>query len=288
MATRPQTSALTTPKVSDDEITKFLQSQGYIPEGNGSSLQRMQVNGTTFIAGDDVYTYNARTNQPAFVARIVRRVEQFQGLWWTEDHARLGNRPHLAGQYSKSYFDNPEQARERNQFGDSCRECVFGPFLKQVPDDLSKCQWRGDLERQIIGPSGQLDGTEPIWSLTLSTTAMIEFVGTKRAKTAGSVSDYNFLHKLAKLGADENPDNPSQGMFRAFRAYENGGVVVEARLPTQTSQDGSRKWQVPSFEPIAIVDFEETEALAIEAAADDPDKRNSEPVNVTPDTELPF
>jgi hypothetical protein len=261
------TSALALPQLTDADFTRALAEAGLIQSGPVSGVRRMQIDGSSFVAGDDIFVYNQATKQPAFTARLVGPLVQYQGFYFTEQEARIAGRPNMIDKFCKSFFDVPTQARKFAEDGTSCPECPFGPFLKETLTG-KKCQWRADLELQIMPPSGQLTGDEQIWLLNLSTTSVIEFVGTARNQPAGSVSDLNFLQKLARMGAETTPDNPQQGAIRAMRAYQLGGVVAAFRLLSAQNTDGSIKWRVVSLDPVTFVDMPEPEeAPALAAAA---------------------
>lgn len=256
-----QTSAVAKTTVSDAELTAALREAGVIQEG-GTSNPRIKVSGSTFVVGDDVFVYNHKNEQPAFLARLVEPVEEYQGFWFDEQHAELAKRPEIANHMCKSYFKVPTQAKKFSETGYPCGECPFAPFLDSVTG--KNCGWKGDLRLQVIPPSGQLTGDEPIYVLSLSITGMIEFVGTRKNPTGGSASAFNFMHKLARMGTESEADNPSLGLMKALTSYKNGGVVVAAKLLPMQNANGSNKWVVPSFDPVAIIDV--PEAASIEAA----------------------
>lgn len=290
------TKELAVVNMDDAAITAALQGRGLVQETPQN--YRMKIDGSTFIAGDEVYL--GRKDEPAFTARLVGPVAQYQAFYFTQDAAQIANRPDIADQFCKSFFDIPEQARRHAEDGTACGTCPFMPFIKDPPftgepPAPRKCQWRGDIGLQIIPESGQLAGDEPIWTLSLSTTGIIEFVGTGKNPTAGSVSDYNFMHKLARLGTRKTPENPMAGLAAAIEAYNAGMVVVEGRLLTAQNASRSQTWRVPSFEPIEFFAPEATDtpaAIAAEVFAED--LADGEPRNVTPaesdqlQSDLPF
>jgi len=260
------TTAVALPMLTDDEITRALRAGGVIEQA--SQTNRIKVDGAMFIAGEDMFPYNAAKPEPAFFARLVGPLRQYQGFYFDEDNARYANRPDIQDKFCKSYSDIPEQARKVAEDGTNCRDCPVNPFVSDPPFG-KKCSWRGELELQIIPESGQLTGDEPVWLLDFSTTSVIEFVGTKKAPTAGHVSPYNFMHNLAKLAATQaaqSGDDPGTAVLRAIDSYNRGGVVGGFRLLGASSTDGSMKWRVISVEPIQIIDLDpEPEAPALEA-----------------------
>lgn len=262
-------TAVALPILDDNAITKALRQSGAIEESMGGA--RIRVDGSMFIAGEDMYPYNPAKKEPAFVGRLVGPMVEYQALWFDADHAKYANRPDIQDKYCKSYFNEPTQNRKFSQDGTECAECPFHPFVKD-PVFGKKCQWRGDLELQIVPESGKLEGNEPIWTLSFPTTSVIEFKGTKRDPVRGNVSQFNFMHKLARFASSQaatKGEDQGQAILRAIESYHNGGVVAEFRLLGNTSDDNARTWRVISLEPVYILDVQA--APAIEAGTDSSD-----------------
>lgn len=279
-ATPTDTSAMvaTTP-LSDDDLTALLRQSGAIADAPQGS-NRIKIEGSNFIAGEDIYVYNTATKKPAFIARIVEPMEELQQFWFDTQHAQYANRPDIQDRMCKSYFNKPDQERNRSEDGTDCHSCPFGPWVKD-PAFGKKCQWRGDLRIQIIPPSGMLMGDEEIWTLNFPTTSVIEFKGTAKAPQSGSVSPTNFMHKLAQLArknAVAAKEDEATAVMKALKAYYNGGVVAEFRLLPMSNAQGNNTWRVISLEPIQIVDIEENPALEAGTPTDSTD----------PNQELPF
>lgn len=285
MTARQQPTSAVAPVVDEAQITALLRGAGAIAAPSEGGIKRMQIDGSTFVAGDQLYPYNARTKAPAFTARIVEPVIEYQGFFFDKPHAEYASRPHMEGKFCKSYFDVDGQRREYAEDGTKCRECPVMPFLKTEDTPLGrKCQWKADLRLQIVPDSGELTGEEPVWVLTLPTTSVIEFKGTAREPVKGALTDKTFMHKLALLAVQQNADNPDLAVLKALTAYHQGLVVAQFRLPRATSADGSRTWPVIVADPIFIGE-PDPEAPAIEAGPAEP--RNVTPSSTQPDN-LPF
>jgi hypothetical protein len=250
--------------LTDEEIGDILRGGGYI-DAAASDFNRMKLDGSTIVAGDDIFIYNPKKpDVPAFQAQIVQPPEEYQGKWFNAEAAQIANRPDIADSMCKSYYDNPQQARKYSEDGASCDACPFHPFHKSAMPgtDQAKCSWKGDLRLRIIPENGELTGEEPVWTLTLSTTGMIEYRGASREPQKGSVSEYNFLYQLSRLAeskAEEWGVTPKQAVMMALNAYQAGGVAANVRVLRATNDEGSRSWSVPSFEPFHI---EESFAVA--------------------------
>jgi hypothetical protein len=251
-----------------DEVTKILQGLGVL-EVQRSEFHRIKVDGAVFDVDGTPYVSNPRTNSPAFVARIVAPPEQYQALWHDIELATALDRPSAIDKFCKSHFNNPDEARKVSDLGFSCEACPVAPW-KRDNEYGKKCAWKGDIQLQMVDPAtGQFftkdeDGKtvpdDTIYTLTLSTTAMIEWQGTSRDPKAGNVSPFNFIHKLANYGMEQS-DDPNAGIVAAINALGLGLVVAEWRSLKASSSDGARTWYVPSATPIMILDYEEVPQL---------------------------
>jgi len=151
----------------------------------------MKTSGTNFVTDDDMWMTNTKSGEPAFVARLLNPPVQYQAFYFNAADAAEAGRPEMEKRFCKSHYDNPNENREFGTNGASCRACPFNPFGNKRP----KCSWKGDIAFQIIPDDGVLKGDEPIYSLTLSTTGMIEYRGTRKDNVGGSVTDKNFMHR---------------------------------------------------------------------------------------------
>lgn len=261
------TNAVAVATLTADEITALLQGAGVVDTAN-NTFNRMKVDGSMFVAGDEVYPYNPVKGEPAFIARIVAPPDQYQGFWFNEKTATFANRPDMANRMCKSYYDVPNQARKFSENGASCDACPFNPFRPAPLEGEGHCQWKGDLNLQILPPDGVLTGEETIWTLTLSMTGMIEWRGTRKNPSSGSASEFNFMHKLANFAVSQAAEwgvTPQEAIATALTSYNLGGVAAEFRLVRQQSDDKSRSWNVVSATPIYVEPLTEDSAPAIEA-----------------------
>jgi hypothetical protein len=285
-AAEPQLPAV----FNDDMFTAALREHGFLSAAGGSSdFNRIKVSGQNFVYGTDekgndniIASYNPVTKEPAMYVRIAGQPTEYQKAWFDKDGAlaRAVGRPEMAGKMCKSHFDDPNEARKFAMDGTSCDTCPIHPFVPkdQLPEEAKgkKCAWNADVEFYILDK--QPDGTlkqedDTLYTLSLSTTGVIEFKGSSSKKTsplAGSVSDMNFMVKLAKLGMEKWGE---PGILKAMSYFNLGGVVAELRSLPASSGDGAFKYNVTSFNPIDILEIEEATALPGPAAVegDDPD-----------------
>ena len=264
---RPATKAVALAAPSADEITKILQGMGAL-ETPSTQYNRIKVEGSIFTIDDEPFVYNPKTDAPAFTARIVNSPDQYQSLWIDDNSAKILDRPELAGRFCKSHFAIPTEARVFSETGYSCKECPAAPFVKNSPlENGKRCQWKGDVELQLVDPAtgqfrtitdpstGEIMPDERVWTLTLSTTAMMEWQGTAKDGAAGNVSQYNFMHKLALYGIENFPDLDTSSAIRAaINALGEGRVIAEFRSLRAENKEMGRTWTVPSATPTAILD----------------------------------
>ncbi len=279
-------SAVALPTLSAADITALLRGAGAIDDA-GSTFNRMKVDGSMFTAGDQVFPYNPNTGAPAFIGRLIGPPEQYQGFWFGEKAAIFANRAEDANSMCKSYYDEPSQARKFSEHGNSCEACPFQPFHTPPPDMGGKCSWKGDIGLNIVPADGVLTGTEEEWTLTLPTTSMIEFRGTRKAPTAGSVSELNFMHKLALFAQDHAQEwgfnTVEEAVGAALTSFQLGGVAAEFRLLRAQNEDRSRSWNVISLTPVWVnTDFENLQQLG------DGTDNGTEPVPEPTEDDIPF
>ena len=255
---------------SADDITAALQSAGAIDEET-EQIERVKLDGSTFVATDDnIWVSNPKTQEPAFVARIMGPPAQFQAFWFTPELAAQAGRDDMAaGGFCKSYYDNPAEAREHGTNGASCRSCLFNPF----GDSRPKCSWKGDIQFQVVPEDGTLTGEETVYTMTLSTTGMIQWKGTRKAPNAGSVTDKNFMFGLAELALQNSVEwgqQPQEAIRTALNALNEGLVAASFRIVRATNENNGNTWSVPVIEPVHIEVPSVEAAPAIEAGTEDP------------------
>lgn len=275
--------------LTDEEVTALLRGAGVIEEPTSFGYLRAKVSGTTFTIGDDIFVYNPKTKQPAFIAQVVEPPKEYQARYFDPEKPgdmqllEMMDRQHLAGEFCKSYFDEPTQAREKNQFGDSCRSCLINPFVprNKVPEAANgkKCQWRGELLIRVLDSDRKATGEEVVL-LDLSSTAMQEWKGFASDPEKGYTGEPTFMHKLARLALEKWPDEPKTAIFKALTALRLGGVLAEVRALPQ-SVNGNN-FSVVSLTPIEILDELTEERTALPAAD------ASANADVATDDDVPF
>ena len=248
--------------LSPEEITAILAGMGAVDE-EAEQFNRIKVDGTNFVSDDDIWMTNPQTNEPAFTARLLAPPVQYQSKWFDAESAAYADRPDMAkGGFCKSHYDNPQENREFGTNGASCRACVFNPF----GDGSDKCSWKGDVQFQIIPDDGVMQGDETVWTITLSTTGMIEWRGTRKNQTGGTATDKNFMHRLAELSLQMSPEwglEPNAAIMQGLTSLNGGGVAAEFRAIRVTNEKSGRTWSVPSLNPVHIelLTADETEQI---------------------------
>ena len=172
------------------------------------------------------------------------------------------------GGFCKSYYDNPAEAREHGTNGASCRSCLFNPF----GDSRPKCSWKGDIQFQVVPEDGTLTGEETVYTMTLSTTGMIQWKGTRKAPNAGSVTDKNFMFMLAELALKNAVDwgqSPQEAIRTALNALNEGLVAAAFSIKRAMNESNGNTWSVPVIEPVHIEVPSVEETPAIEAEVTD-------------------
>lgn len=236
-------------------LDSVLQRTGAI-EPPRESINRIKVDGPNFIAEDDAWQTPVRGDAPALICRIVKPIEEYQAKWFTDSDADKADRPDMAGgKFCKSRFLVPGEAREYGTGGASCRSCPFNPFERGVPN---KCAWKGDLNIQPFPPGDdpELTGEEPIYTLTLSTSAMFAWKGPSREGEKNFISE---LCRYAVINAQElygitvtSEDTAELVSNRALGALAAGNVAAELRSIKRVDEARGREWYIPVFTPIHI------------------------------------
>jgi hypothetical protein len=261
--------ALQTDTFSADDITAILQEAGAVDE-QAEKFNRIKVDGTNFVSDDDIWMSNPKTGEAAFTARILDNPVQFQSFWFTPEDAATYERPDMVkGGYCKSYYDNPQQAREVGTNGASCRACPVNPFQK---DNYPKCKWGGDLQLQLIPEDGVMKGDEPVHTMTLATTGMIQWRGTRANPSGGSVDGTNnFQFLLAQLALAKAPEwglTGPQAITAALTSLVGGGVAAEWRIHRVTNEESGNTWSVPAATPVHIELLTDDSTKQVEAEAE--------------------
>lgn len=253
------TRAVVPSTISDADVTAALRQAGFIEPESQSNFNRVTLNGYMFTFADgDVKMSNPKKGTPAFRCRILGPVLEYQAIWIDDVLAGKIDRPGDTG-FCKSYFADPSQARKRSESGHDCNACPVGPWVKKdaLPTDskgqAKRCAWKGDLSFQLVDDDGTISDPT-VHTLSMSTTSVIEFKGTAKETVKGSVSEHNFLRKVAHFGMQHNPENPNKGLMDALTAYGMGGVIADVSALYAESDDRSINWTVASFTPVDIID----------------------------------
>lgn len=248
--------------LSNDELTALLQQAGWAEQRTGEAPTRLKLDGNMLVTPDgEMFLYNPKhPTIPAMVVRIVKPPEEYWGMYISEANAAAFGDPSLGNTFSKSYVvaDAGRRIWPSDQAFDALKAAnLFDEYGKPV-----KPSWKADMELQIIPDDGQLKGDEIIYTLTLSTTSLIEFKGTSRAPEAGSVSDMNFIRKLS-LFAIENDEsgNPTTAVLNALTSLTLGGVAAEVRIARAENKEKGMSWSVIVFSPIHIEPMQQGDRL---------------------------
>jgi hypothetical protein len=267
------------PTMGQDEWTAALQQAGLI--NVSASKNRLTVKGTNIMLGDKmVAAYNQMTKEPALYVRLMGRPREEQALWFDDlenagrpdSNAMLAKAigrdgsvegvPSIVGKFCRSHFDIESENRRFAEDGTSCDLCPVGPWVpkENLPPEAKgkRCAWRGEVEFQIMNKTDA--GWEPadptVYKMNLATTGIIEFVGPSKNPMAGSVSEFNTMALIGKIGYEKWG---KEGVLKARTMLDLGGVICELHILPASS--GAMAWNVPSFRPIEIIEQVEHPAL---------------------------
>lgn len=287
------------PALSPEAIKAALIEHGLVqPASAGSEITRIKMTGNNFSIDDDIFAvYNPVKKDPAFRVQIVDAPKVHQQLWFTPELARLTGHTELLermgdnGMFCKSHEDEPSEALKVSENGYECRGCPVNAFVPQdqlpVLEDGSrakKCSLGADLDVRILDDDGAL-ADETVYTLSLSSTALVEFRGGSGrkadpskgysgiiAKSRHDSDDQNFYTKLILLGAEK-------GLTPAatLTALRMGLVLAEVRSLPATNDKGSFNWNVMSFTPIDILEAATDKALDTSEATDGPNEESGLP-----------
>lgn len=263
-----------------DELMDLLGQAGMLPKGGDSSFRRMQLVSGILVTDPD--SPNEERWPPdktglAMRVRIVRPVKYYSAIFFGEQveinangafskfDARDIGRPELNGKFAKKYDDTQDQANDEWSNLEA-----YEAFAHQTGQ---RGQFKGDIDLQIVPDSGEMTGDEPVFTLSLSTTACLDFRGTTKNRDGGIVQDKNFIIQLSELAAEQaikdggDKDVQRKAILDAFTAYRLGGVFAGLYVLTATNTDKSRSWSVPAFKPFHIELGQEAPALPDPSAA---------------------
>lgn len=251
MSAKPQPSEDKTMMVATEltaaELTALLQKAGWAEQSVTDAPMRMKLEGSTLTTPDgEAYMYNPmKPSIPALTVRIVKPPEEYYAYWIDDEKARLIGQPELAGSYSKKWIHHDPERRVWDSDG----------VYDQLKSLGLKAQWRAEMAVQVMPQNGALTGDEPIYLLDLSATSVAEFKGSWTNSEGGSVSEINFIRKLAKLALEQaaaNGEDQERALLNALTSLTLGGVVAEVRIIKAENKELARMWYVISFDPIHI------------------------------------
>lgn len=238
--------------LSAEELMDILAKVGAVDEKReGYGAIRMKVTGNIFQTDDDVWMSNPKTNEPAFVARLLGPPEQYQAFWFDKARAERAGRPEMADRFCRSRYDHPDEAREYGTNGAPCRSCIFKPW----GEERQHCAWKGDLRFQMVKEDGVMTGDEPVYEISLSTTSMVEWRGAGKDRKKGSATDKTFVLKLGDFMqnlAAEWEVSPQEAVELGWVALNEGLVAAEFRIVQQTNEELGRTWSVVSLTPVFV------------------------------------
>jgi hypothetical protein len=258
-----QTGVSIAKTLSKEELTALLQREGWAEKASGDNYPRMKLDGQMLTTPEGgMYVYNpAKPAIPALTVRIVRPPEEYWAIWIDGSVARGISRPDLEGTFSKSYI-HPDPDRKVWPSDEVYQELRSTDGLTDDRGNPVKPSWKGDILLQIIPDEGMLTGDEPVYLLTLSTTSLIDFKGTSRAPSEGSVSEDNFITKLSNFAQSaEGVTDPAKAVLDALTSLSLGGVAAEVRILRAENKERGQTWSVVVFDPIHVEPMDDVPAI---------------------------
>ena len=238
--------------LSHEDLMALLGQTGAIPQG-GTEYHRLTLKGGMLVT-DDGEIFPPKKDGPAMTVRIVKPPVYYNAFYLTTEEGRDNfdatafGRADLNGRFCRKYDDPAEQQADTNPANE-----LFDQIAAATGQRGS---FKADVQVQIVPPSGELTGDETVYTLTLSTTSVFEWRGSTRDKEGGSVSEFNFMVKLAKFaqaqaeaaGADEI--GQKKAILDAMTSLRLGGVIADL-YPLQ-AEDKNRTWTVIAWEPVHV------------------------------------
>lgn len=252
-AAAPATTAVVPASLSHDDLMALLGQAGAVAQGG--EFHRLTLKGGV-LETDDGQMFPPRKDAPSLTVRIVRPPVYYNAIFLSDkpengsfDAGEIG-RDDLNGRFTRKYDDPNEQANDQNP-----ANAIYDEVVRLTGQ---KGSFKADVQVQIVPESGVLTGDEPIYTLTLSTTSVFEWRGSSRNQDGGSVSEKNFMVKLAELaltqaveaGGDETAQKTA--VLNALTSLRVGGVVADVSLLRAEDDKKTRTWWVVSFTPVHI------------------------------------
>jgi len=251
-------AALTVGNPVDDQlaINAALAEMGLIQIGEGGSIARVKISGNSFEFPDgEIFPSNQKTKAPAFYGRLLDVPLEYQALYFEEEDAQMVNRPEIAKRFCKSHYYIANQMGNVAEDGTNCRTCPVNPFTDPKNNPLGKkCKWRADVVFQHCDEFGNSeDNTEYV--LSLPTTSVMELKGTKKDKTKGYVSEFNFMQKLSRFGIANIPNAASitAAVTQIGTALRSGQIIAAFRIAQASNSTGNQNFEVVVLDPVNMV-----------------------------------
>lgn len=264
VASPPKTKTRATPEtavvpasLSHEDLMALLGQAGAVAHSQ-SEYHRMTLK-AGILETDDGEMFPPRKDGPTLTVRIVTPPVYYNAFFLGEreddgafDASRVG-RADLNGRFTRKYDDPTAQAADTNP-------------ANEVYDQVAtlsgkKGTFKADIQLQIVPASGELTGDETVYTLSLSTTSVFEWRGSSKEPDKGSVSDTNFIVRLAQLAiadaveAKATEDEQKVAVLNAMTSLRLGGVVADVYL-LRAENDKKTVWTVISFDPIHIESIE--------------------------------
>jgi hypothetical protein len=263
-STIPADKAIVPQALGHDDLMALLGQTGAVAQAQGD-FHRMSLKAGV-LETDDGEMFAPKKNAPSLTVRIVKPPVYYNAFFLSETEengaidARRINRGDLNGRFVRKYDDPAEQAADTNPANDA--------YDAIASETGQRGSFKADVQVQIVPEDGQMTGEETIYTLTLSTTSVFEWRGSSREPSAGSVSEENFIVKLAKFavasaienGADEGAQKTA--VLNAMTALRLGNVLADIYLLRASDDKNTRTWWVISFVPVHVEPATEQPALA--------------------------
>ena len=270
------TTAPTT--LSHNDLMTLLQQSGMV-QAPSSNFRRMRVDNGTLVTLDaqgnieEQYPprFKGKTPLPALTVRIVEPPVYYTAIWLDPDESRGGFDAARVGraELNKSFAKKYDSGFIPEYKGDA--DAIFDELVAAG----AKGKFSADIKLQIVPDNGQMTGDEVIYTLTLSTTAALDWRGSRRNPEGGVVQEENFIVQLATFAMNEASEAGGEEMAQqkavldAMTALRLGGVIADLYLLRAQNADATMTWTVPAFKPVHIEYTTPAAALTSPVGADE-------------------